>query len=86
MAFRHETYKANYILAVYTYGGDELITVVDNAREFAKFFNKSLGVAYSTLHRIIQSEQASFYAPVNGHKTRLEVLFLPDDEFDEKEE
>lgn len=53
-------YRQKYIISIYD-KHDQLITVLDNAREFANYYEKTIDQAHSTLSRLFLKKRNSFY-------------------------
>ncbi|QLY40553.1 hypothetical protein HF295_06705 [Hujiaoplasma nucleasis] len=69
-------YKGKFIISIYD-KYDNLVTVLDNAREFAFLFDKSFNTATSLLSKLFHKKILSFY----HHKTMLKAFFIEDKDY-----
>jgi hypothetical protein len=68
-------YRGEYLIAVYD-EEDQLVTVCDNAVDFAGYFNRTVDLAHSILSRLYLGKRKSFR--FEGKKFHIE--FIKEDE------
>lgn len=66
-------YKNRFIISVYD-EYDQLISVLDNAKDFAFMFDKSIDQAHTILSRLFHKKTTSFY----HNSKQLFIAFIED--------
>jgi|GEM_PF-3910109 len=69
-------YKKKYLIAVYDQN-DDLVTVCENAKDFAEFFERTEGLAHSILSRLFLKKRKSFF----HNKKRLHIRYIEDEAY-----
>lgn len=72
-------YKNRYIIALYD-KDDELVTVLDNAAEFARYMSFSANIAWVTLNAVMNGKQKCVY--LNGRPLSVYLIDMEDENDD----
>ena len=66
-------YRSKYLISIYD-NNDQLVTVLDNAKEFASFTKKTPGQAKTTLSKLFRKQRKGFFID----KNKFTVSFIQD--------